>query len=104
MKNISLKTLLHFSDLAPIQIHNHTYSSVRIYFENTVYKRKLYFTQQKRTDNTVLYFPPSGKSVHFILYRKDKTRTVQKKSGRLVTLVLTEAISCCKKGDRSSRN
>jgi hypothetical protein len=37
-------------------------------------------------------FLPSGMSVHFILYRKDKIRTVQKKSGLLVTL--TSYSSC----------
>jgi hypothetical protein len=31
-------------------------------------------------------FSPSGMSVHFIPYRKDKIRTVWKKSGQLVTL------------------
>jgi hypothetical protein len=53
--------LLHFSDLAPIQIHNHAYSPVGIHSEKTGYKHKwhkwhkLYFTQQQRTETTALY-------------------------------------------------
>jgi hypothetical protein len=49
--------LLHFSDLAPTQIHNHAYSPVGIYFERTVYKHKwhkFYFTLQQTTDNNGL--------------------------------------------------
>jgi hypothetical protein len=51
--------LLHFSDLANIQIHNYVYSPVGNYFEKTGYKHKchkLYFTQQQRTDNNALVF------------------------------------------------
>jgi hypothetical protein len=51
MRKISLNILLYFSDLASIHIHNHAYSLVGIYFERTVYKYKLYFTWQQRTDN-----------------------------------------------------
>jgi hypothetical protein len=47
-----------FSDLLPIQIHNHAYSLVGIYFEKTEYKHqwhKLYLTQQQRTDNSLVF-------------------------------------------------
>jgi hypothetical protein len=57
-KKISLH-LLHFLDLAPIQIHHHVYNLVGIYFEKTGYKHKwhkFYFTQQQRTDNNGLAF------------------------------------------------
>jgi len=51
--------LLHFSDLAPTQIHNHAYNLVGMYFEKPGYRHKwykLYFTQQQRTDNNGLVF------------------------------------------------
>jgi hypothetical protein len=32
--------LLHLSDLAPIQIHNHAYNPVGIYSDESVYKHK----------------------------------------------------------------
>jgi hypothetical protein len=51
--------LLHFSDLAPIQIRNHAYDLVGIYSEKSEYKHKwhkLYFTQQQRNDNNSLVF------------------------------------------------
>jgi hypothetical protein len=58
-KKVSLNMLSHFSDFAPIQIHNHAYDLVGIYFEKTGYKHKwhkLYFTQQQRTNNNVPVF------------------------------------------------
>jgi hypothetical protein len=48
-KNLNI---LHFSDLAPIQIHNHVYSPADVYSEKAGYKykwHKLHFTQQQRT-------------------------------------------------------
>jgi hypothetical protein len=48
-----------YSDLPPIQIHNHAYNQVGIYFKKTGYKHKwhkLYFTQHQRTDNNGLVF------------------------------------------------
>jgi hypothetical protein len=45
--------LLHFTDSAPVQIYNHAYNPVGIYYEKTRYKHKwfkLYFTQQQITD------------------------------------------------------
>jgi hypothetical protein len=59
MQKDYLNVLLHFSDLAPIQIYNHAYNPVGIYFKKTVYKltwHKLYFTQQQRTENSGLVF------------------------------------------------
>jgi hypothetical protein len=50
--------LLHLSDLAPVQIHNHAYDSVGIYAEktgNTHKWNKLYFTQQQRIDNGLVF-------------------------------------------------
>jgi hypothetical protein len=106
--------LLHFLDLAPIQMHIHACNLVGICFEESGYKHKwhkLYFTQQQRTDNNGLVFKccilrkivmrymkkilkvvyfldflPFRMSIHFILNRKDKIRTVQKKFRRFVTL------------------
>jgi hypothetical protein len=51
--------LLHFSDLAPIKIHNHVYNMASICFEKNGDKHKwheLYFTQRQRTDNNGLVF------------------------------------------------
>jgi hypothetical protein len=56
------------SDSAYIQIHNHVYNLVGIYFEKTGYKHKRhksYFTQQQSTDNNDLYL-----NVLFINYRE----------------------------------
>jgi hypothetical protein len=103
-----------------IQIHNHAYTLVGIYSEKTGYKHKLNklcFTQQQRTDNNgcvlivVFYLKLcffvfflilqvvefmdislSRMSAHFIPYRKDKIRTVQKNSGWLVTLTKTAVV------------
>jgi hypothetical protein len=57
-KNMSLNILLIYSDLAPVQIHNHAHNPVGIYLKNWVQHKwhKLYFTQQRWTDNNSLVF------------------------------------------------
>jgi hypothetical protein len=117
VKKLFKHIITFFSDLARIQIHNHAYNLVGIYFEKAEYKHnwhKLYFTQQQRTGINVLVFKCcilnkiilrynkkilqvvqfpdlslSGMSVDFTPYRKDKSGQTGKKSGRLLTLIKT---------------
>jgi hypothetical protein len=59
VKKLTLNMLLHFSDLAPIQIHYHAYNLDGIYSEKTGYRHKwhkLYFTQLQATDKNGLVF------------------------------------------------
>jgi hypothetical protein len=58
-KSLSTYYYVFFSHLAPIQIHNHAYNLVGVYFVKTGYKHKwhkLYFTQQQGTKNNGLPF------------------------------------------------
>jgi hypothetical protein len=54
----------------------------------------------------VVEFPdvlPSGVSVHFIPYSKNKIRTVRKKSMRLVTLLATQSLLLARTKENEAR-
>jgi hypothetical protein len=75
-ENLFKHIFIYFLVLACIQIHNHAYYLVGIYFEKTGYKHKwhkLHFTEQQRTDNNGLVFKCCILLKMIVKYNKNST-------------------------------